>query len=442
VSVALELANNNKRVLIFETGNEEQARNEQSNSIGLGHFSGQYWNAHWVRKLGGTSNVWQGWCASLDDSDFDNTYLGIKWPIKLDDLRSYYVKAANFFGRNALVVDYKKDFVDGFVYKPFSLAPPTNVGTKFAADFKKDAGLIDIAVDRSIVGFDSNPNRTAITALRYYEYATEQTKSYQIKPTQAVVLAAGGIGNAQLLLQPHNSSSTPIGNESGFVGKYIMEHLHCYRAGEMLFDTPMNDYQPDRTFGAFEASLSPTKALKRAKGLYGCTLTLLPFNAVGVVSKYLTEDFKKQFHRYQIDVRSEMRPSADNSVTISGEKNKAGLNRPIVRCVISARDLMNVERVITALGEIFIETNRGRVRIHNDGVYRGATGGGHIMGTTKMGTSRSDSVVDKDCKVHGYSNLFVAGSSVFTTAGGVNPTLTIAALGFRLGEHLANRKLT
>jgi choline dehydrogenase-like flavoprotein len=64
------------------------------------------------------------------------------------------------------------------------------------------------------------------------------------------------------------------------------------------------------------------------------------------------------------------------------------------------------------------------------------------MGTTKMGTSRSDSVVDKDCKVHGYSNLFVAGSSVFTTAGGVNPTLTIAALGFRLGEHLANRKLT
>jgi choline dehydrogenase-like flavoprotein len=45
-------------------------------------------------------------------------------------------------------------------------------------------------------------------------------------------------------------------------------------------------------------------------------------------------------------------------------------------------------------------------------------------------------VVDRHCRVHGIQNLFVAGSSVFPTAGHANPTLTIVALALRLAEHL------
>jgi len=45
-------------------------------------------------------------------------------------------------------------------------------------------------------------------------------------------------------------------------------------------------------------------------------------------------------------------------------------------------------------------------------------------------------VVDRDCRVHGVSNLYVAGSSVFPTAGSTNPTLTIIALAIRLADHL------
>jgi choline dehydrogenase-like flavoprotein len=45
-------------------------------------------------------------------------------------------------------------------------------------------------------------------------------------------------------------------------------------------------------------------------------------------------------------------------------------------------------------------------------------------------------VVDGSGRVHGYGNLFVAGSSVFATAGWANPTLTILALALRLGDHL------
>jgi choline dehydrogenase-like flavoprotein len=45
-------------------------------------------------------------------------------------------------------------------------------------------------------------------------------------------------------------------------------------------------------------------------------------------------------------------------------------------------------------------------------------------------------VVDENSRVHGTSNLFVAGSSVFPSGGYANPTLTIVALALRLGDHL------
>jgi choline dehydrogenase-like flavoprotein len=45
-------------------------------------------------------------------------------------------------------------------------------------------------------------------------------------------------------------------------------------------------------------------------------------------------------------------------------------------------------------------------------------------------------VVDTQCRVHGMKNLYIAGSSVFPTAGLSNPTLTILAMALRLGNYL------
>ena len=60
----------------------------------------------------------------------------------------------------------------------------------------------------------------------------------------------------------------------------------------------------------------------------------------------------------------------------------------------------------------------------------------HHMGTTRMHDSPRLGVVDRNCRVHGMSNLYVAGSSVFPTSGANFPTITLAALAFRLSEHL------
>ena len=58
------------------------------------------------------------------------------------------------------------------------------------------------------------------------------------------------------------------------------------------------------------------------------------------------------------------------------------------------------------------------------------------MGTTRMAADPSTGVVDADCRVFSTHNLFIAGSSVFTTGGAANPTLTIVALALRLADHL------
>ena len=60
----------------------------------------------------------------------------------------------------------------------------------------------------------------------------------------------------------------------------------------------------------------------------------------------------------------------------------------------------------------------------------------HPMGTTRMSGSPATGVVDSNCRVHGVSNLYVAGSSVFPTGGHANPTLLIIALAARLADHI------
>jgi choline dehydrogenase-like flavoprotein len=53
-----------------------------------------------------------------------------------------------------------------------------------------------------------------------------------------------------------------------------------------------------------------------------------------------------------------------------------------------------------------------------------------------MSPNPKTGVVDAHGKVHGMDNLYVAGSSIFPTAGHANPTFTIAAMALRLADHL------
>ena len=64
--------------------------------------------------------------------------------------------------------------------------------------------------------------------------------------------------------------------------------------------------------------------------------------------------------------------------------------------------------------------------------------GNHQLGGTRIGINSSDSVVDKNLKVHEIKNLYICGSSVFRTGGHAHPTFTIVQLSSRLADHLKN----
>ena len=62
--------------------------------------------------------------------------------------------------------------------------------------------------------------------------------------------------------------------------------------------------------------------------------------------------------------------------------------------------------------------------------------GWHLMGTTKMGRSSKDSVVNKYGRSHDVKNLYVIDGSVFVTSGAVNPTSTIQAISLFIAENI------
>jgi choline dehydrogenase-like flavoprotein len=61
----------------------------------------------------------------------------------------------------------------------------------------------------------------------------------------------------------------------------------------------------------------------------------------------------------------------------------------------------------------------------------------HIMGTARMGLDPASSVTDEHGRLHEVDNVYVGDGSVFVSAGGFNPSITIMALSLRMARHIA-----
>ncbi len=437
MTVALELAQANRRVLVFESGESAEPRDDFPTAVNLGHLPMGWWNRHSARALGGTSAVWGGWCATLMERDFDNPAVGVSWPIRRTDLVPFYRRAAPILDRDPSIVDVERSLFDGFLYRPFSVREdsPTRFAQKYH-DVLDTSPTLHVALGCSVVGMEANEARSAVRALTFYHHPSGQRRTLDLTPSQVVVAAGGGIGNAQLLLQPRADGAVPVGNESGLAGQFLMEHPHFVEAGECVLDQNLDDLARPAGFGNPVHALVPDDALMHRLRLRACSVDCQHPTTDHEIARYLSRELGTTCYHYRCTVRTEMLPSSSNRVFLTGDRDRAGFYVPAVRCVFDADDFLNGETTLHALGEVLIRQRKGRVRIINSRIYHEVTGGGHLMGTTRMGDRRSTSVVDRDCRVHGYDNLFVAGSSVFPTSGYANPTLTIVALALRLADRL------
>ena len=158
-------------------------------------------------------------------------------------------------------------------------------------------------------------------------------------------------------------------------------------------------------------------------------------------------------HRLNVMIRAEQAPNPESRIRLSERKDALGCPLADLDWQLGKQDKYTLQQL-----SLTLEAELSRLRLgHFEAepwlddeslawpvdatVGNHPIGGYHHMGTTRMSTNPESGVVDKDCAVHGYQNLFVAGSSVFSTGGWANPTLTILALAHRLKDHLVSRKV-
>ena len=294
ITLALELAKANKKVLVFESGTATDARADMPNAINQGHLPDGWWDRHSTRTLGGTSKVWTGWCVTLRERDFDNPAVGVRWPITRTELVPYYRRAAEVLDRDTSIVDVETPLVPGFVYRPFSRATPTRLGLKYF-DVLEKSSTIHVALASSVVDLDADTSRSAVRTLTYFHHSSSTTHQLAIDPAQPVVLAGGGISNAQLLLQPRSDGAVPVGNESGLAGKFLMEHPHFIGVAELVFDEDLNRQPRPAAFGGITHAMVPDNALTMQHGLFGCSVDCQDQTTDHPMVEYLSREYGKPY---------------------------------------------------------------------------------------------------------------------------------------------------
>lgn len=429
-----KLAEAGRSVLLFESGGTEfDAELQESLNViaASGHLPSEHWPFHWIRALGGTSGIWAGWCMPLDDRDFRD------WPVQRSELESFYRAAYEEHLRDAGFLEYRDRFNADFQYKPFSIGEIVRYGENYL-DFFRDNKNIDVLTGCSVVRLFQTADRDRVTGLEIFEHRSQQTSTLQIKAQTQVVLCAGGLGNPQIMLASRDGSEPAVGNARDQVGRYLCDHPHVNDCAMLLLSPEAPLRAPSIFMGNHVDAIQPDDSLYDEIGRYAVSLSLTALSEVPQddFTQHLLTRLGRNTRAFSVTARFEMKPDPGNRVDLAPEATASGLPALRIRCVIENRAFMALETCLTRLGQRMAHENTGRVWMDEAAIFRDFYGGGHYMCTTRMGVSPETSVVDRDCRVHGYTNLYIAGSSVFTTGGCANPTLTITALSMRLAAHL------
>lgn len=406
-----------------------------------------------LRYLGGTSNHWTGRCRPFEAADFTTPPpTGLPgWPIPFETFNRYLPAAMKildlpekgFTANNA-------DMPGGlFPADQFALSSPTRFGEKYLEVMKSsphlhlhvNCNLVDIVFDpstgavRNLVVADHNGQRAKLKASRY-------------------VLAMGAIENARILL---NSESLHSAGLQGFkwVGRCFMEHLNVelgtfisaegVQAGDLQYFTSDKLVVRDG-IGRGNISLG----LLTEVVSYGRTAAVKSFMKnlacnLGMADKVR---FISTFHcpgAGTIGTLLEQFPSAQGSrVELADTRDALNLRKARVSWTLGPEDKKTIRQLSLAVAKNFAAAGLGFIKLHpsmtNEALDIPVSPHAHHMGTTRMAREPGWGVVDENCKVFGASNLYLAGSSVFSTGGGGNPTMPLIQLALRLADHLLKSK--
>jgi choline dehydrogenase-like flavoprotein len=504
ITLALALERRCRDILLVEAGAalpepETQALHDV---LSVGHpFRPSYISR--ARWLGGSCNLWAGRSMRLTAADLAGRPWVPRsaWPIPYAELARWYPAAGEMLALPPpaafLAETYAQSFgpVERALLADPRLAPTVSLWAKgpmrFALTYRRrleQSPGLRILLNANAAGLDLDPSGRSVARLRL---ATLDGRRLGVR-ARHVVLAAGGIENARLLLLPGEQHPDGIGNAHGHVGRCFMEHPRAV-FGRALLEHGALSHLCARPLakGRMQLGLALSAAEQARRGLLNHYLTLEPEVSGYTAEAYAsTVDILKVLMRrghvgrrtdfssfgrgrvegfvYQLSPKEilpqwafvlhdrlrrllpqprgprrfavvtfcEQPPEPSSRVTLGARRDALGLPQASVDWRIPAEVDRSLHALHGTLGAVLAERGLGRLEPGEPDrlAYSDAS---HHMGTTRMSAAPTDGVVDPDCRVHGVENLWIAGSSVFPSAGHANPTLTIVALALRLAERLA-----
>ena len=294
-----------------------------------------------------------------------------------------------------------------------------------------------------------------------------------------VVLAANGIENPMILLRTVAPGlGAGASNSSGMVGKYLMDHpiKQSYAvAPENLYPlrgpqttSQIEDFRDGKFrahYASFKTSLKNDGWMSTATGApRGATTNVTtnplynpkpegdwwPGTILDLVSnrKYagtnLRDKLTRSLRHLTLNSACEQLPVETNYVALAKDAagnevpDELGITRPQINYKVddplgyvrnAFKKIVEIHKqVFTAMG---VDEKNQVPALDKDDQPLSYGGSGHIMGTTRMGTTAKNSVVNEYCRSWDHENLFILGSSVFPTSSTANPTSTVAALSIR-----------
>lgn len=491
ISLAKEFAGAQFEVLLVEGGGLKFEHRSQF--LHSGSNSGRPYRPLEIthrRQFGGTTASWFGRCRPLDAADFEarDWMPNSGWPFARSELEPYFPRAYALCQVTSPTGRENGEALpeSGLESKLFYFSPPTDFGKAYLNDLQQAANIRSL-IHGNAVEIVLDPGGSRVTTIRL---ATQNGKHHLVS-ARIFILAGGGLQIPRLLLASRGVHANGIGNQNDLVGRYFMEHVFCFSADvtampgnfppeflQLNYETFQRQLPPTPALGLPQSSMQSQQLLnacaffvrrpgyknddlyfsRKIEGFLELSDTIrhrLPHSMktfghvgqtianAGSVTRVLGRAAWGKLrgrHSYSLHIQSETVPNPESRVTLSDRRDALGLNLLDMHWQLSPQDLDSYRRFESALLQR-METAGFKVRkfrhdLDADGWPVYVTPGAHLMGTTRMHEDARQGVVDRNARVHGVSNLYIAGSSVFPTSGMANPTLTLVALSLRLADHI------
>lgn len=479
ISMALDFANDKRKVILLESGGFEYDDALQDTykgeSTGQPYFPLRSTRLHY---FGGTSGHWGGFCAKLDAIDFEKRpwINDSGWPITIDAIEPFYPRAHELVELGTYHWDAaywinkqpkNRSLFPGNKYlwdKIWKISPPTRFGDKYRSQVV-NAPNVYLYTYANVTDITTNEAGDRVTEMTV---ANLQGKTHTVK-AKIFVLAMGGIQNARMLLASNKQQPKGLGNEYDVVGRYFMEHIEI-RSGEIWL-LKANDLEFYMLNREARSEIAVTANAQKELGISNGTVSLRTLDVGNRIrphnKSWATEDPRENMHTIHEEMedaeenkfmkhlrknkrkafsmysRFESVPNRSSRIYLDEKKDAFGIPLASLHWQLSDIDKISMRSLHQLIGQQLGALGLGRLRM--DGFLEDATdnswpdstsGGWHHIGTTRMGTDKTTSVVDSNCRMHSIENLYCAGASCFSTSGAANPTLSLVALSLRLSDYL------